>query len=120
VKIRFVEFCSIYRCIIWPHGTSSFSGRLLSEITPYDLERFRNERIAKPVKTGVEKMPEGLKRRDYKPRSNRTRTPADVNRILSILRHMFSKAIEWEMMEQSPFDKVKNLFYKENNTRLGF
>jgi integrase len=89
----------------FPPLKSYFSGRLLAEITPYELEKFRNKRKATPVKTSTER---------------RERSVADVNRILSTLRHMFSKAVEWEMIERSPFTKIKNLFYKENNMRLRF
>ncbi len=89
----------------FPQLKACFSGRLLAEITPYELEKFRNKRKATPVKTSPER---------------RERSVADVNRIMSTLRHMLSKAVEWEMMERSPFTKIKNLFYKENNMRLRF
>jgi len=89
----------------FPPLKAYFSGMLLAEITPFELERFRNKRKATPVKTSREK---------------RERSVADVNRIMSTLRHMLSKAVEWEMMERSPFTKIKNLFYKENNMRLRF
>jgi integrase len=97
-----------------------FSGKLLSEISVYDLEQFRNKLKATPVKSGVEKVPKGMKVRalDLKPRKERS--VSDVNRALSVLRHMFSKAVEWEMLEQSPFKKAKKIFYKENNMRLRF
>ena len=48
------------------------------------------------------------------------RKDASVNRALSCLRHVFRKAVEWEMIEQSPFDKGKSLIIKENNQRLRF
>ena len=48
------------------------------------------------------------------------RSDADVNRMLAALRHMFTKAVDWEMMKKSPFSNMKNLFFKENNMRLRF
>lgn len=51
-----------------------FSGRLLSEITPYHLEKFRNERKATPVKSGIEKVPKGKKIRDILPKFKKERT----------------------------------------------
>jgi integrase len=39
---------------------------------------------------------------------------------MSCLHHIFTKAVEWEMIEQSPFDKGKSLILKENNKRLRF
>ncbi|MBC8394450.1 MAG: tyrosine-type recombinase/integrase [Deltaproteobacteria bacterium] len=48
------------------------------------------------------------------------RKEASINRAMSCLRHLFRKAVEWEMMEQSPFDKGKSLMLKENNMRTRF
>ena len=97
-----------------------FTGRLLTSITVYDLEQFRNKMKAQPVKSGVEKIPKGMKVRTLDLKPKRERTVSDVNRTLSALRHMFSKAVEWQMLEQSPFKRAKGLFYKENNMRLRF
>lgn len=48
------------------------------------------------------------------------RSDASVNREMSCLHHIMSKAVEWEMIEQSPFDKGKSLILKENNMRMRF
>jgi integrase len=48
------------------------------------------------------------------------RSDATINREMSCLHHIFSKAMEWEMIEQSPFDRGKSLIIKENNQRLRF
>jgi integrase len=48
------------------------------------------------------------------------RSDAAVNREMSCLHHLFTKAFEWEMVEQSPFDRGKSLRLKENNKRLRF
>jgi integrase len=84
---------------------SYFSGRLLTDITTYDLEHFRNQRRATPIKTRTQ---------------TRERSLANVNRVLSTLRHMFSKAVEWNLIEQSPFSRCKHLFYKEDNVRVRY
>jgi integrase len=36
------------------------------------------------------------------------------------MHHLFSKAFEWEMVEQSPFERGKSLMLKENNERVRF
>ncbi len=89
--------------------TKVFSGKLLGDITPYDLEKFRNERKDMPVKSAIDKVINGLRIREKHPVPSRERKVSTVNRELSTLRHMFSKAIEWGMMESSPFMKVKKL-----------
>ncbi len=39
---------------------------------------------------------------------------------MSCLHHLFCKAVEWDMMEKSPFEHKKSLILKENNKRLRF
>ncbi len=104
----------------FPLFEKAFAGKLLGDITPYHLEVFRNERKAALVKSGVDKVHAGYRIVARQPLPPRERTAATVNRELSTLRHMFSKAAEWEMIECSPFTKAKKLFYKENNKRLRF
>jgi len=79
-----------------------FGERRLSKITYLDLETYRNRRKATPVMGG------------------KPRTDASVNREMALIGHMLGKAVEWEMMEASPFKKGKRLMLKENNQRLRF
>ena len=39
---------------------------------------------------------------------------------MSCFHHLFSKAFEWEMIEQHPFERGKSLMLKENNERVRF
>jgi len=79
-----------------------FGDRRLSEITYLDLETYRNRRKATPTRTGT------------------ARADATVNREVATLKHMLSKAVEWSLLETSPFAKGKGLIYRENNLRLKF
>ena len=45
------------------------------------------------------------------------RADATVNREMAVLRHVFSKAVSWQMIEQNPFDKGESLLLKLNNQR---
>jgi integrase len=75
---------------------------LLSNIRFVDLETYRNHlRDSLTVKKTIRK-------------------DASINRAMSCLRHIFAKAVEWEMIEQNPFIKGKSLILKENNKRLRF
>jgi hypothetical protein len=60
---------------------------LLANIKYLDLETYRNHLRQKPAK-------------------GRMRIDAAVNREVSCLRHVFNKAVEWEMIEASPFSRV--------------
>lgn len=79
-----------------------FSGRMLSTITYCDCETFKNERMRTLTKRGT------------------PRTASTVNKEVNCLRHMFKKAVSWEMLERSPFEKGERLHLKENNERLRY
>ena len=75
---------------------------LLSNIRFVDLETYRNHL------------------RDSLTVNKTIRKYASINRAMSCLRHIFSKAVEWEVIEQNPFSKGKSLILKENNKRMRF
>jgi integrase len=74
----------------------------LANIRYVDLETYQNHLKQKPTKQG------------------KIRTDATVNREMTCLHHVFTKAVEWEMTERSPFDQGKTLLLKENNKRLRY
>jgi integrase len=84
--------------------------QLLSTITYDKVETYRNTLRQKPVtanSNGVETV-RGL------------RKDASVNREMACLHHLFNKAVEWDMMEKSPFEHKQSLRLKENNKRMRF
>jgi integrase len=44
--------------------------------------------------------------------------PATVNRMMCRLRHMFNRAVEWELLDESPMRRIR--FLRENNARLRY
>lgn len=48
------------------------------------------------------------------------RKDSSINREMGCLHHIFRKAVEWEMVDQSPFKRGKAFYLKENNQRLRF
>jgi hypothetical protein len=92
-----------------------FKGRLLSQITPFDIESYKKMRKEATI-TVTMKKGETFVTVD----TGRTRCDASVNRELACLSHLFSKAVEWEMIDESPFRKMRGLFFKENNRRTRF
>jgi integrase len=75
---------------------------LLANIRYVDLETYRNRTVRKATKNGT------------------LRAVASVNREISCLHHIFRKAVEWDMVERSPFDRGRTLLIKENNKRLRY
>ncbi|MBK7142036.1 MAG: site-specific integrase [bacterium] len=71
----------------------SFGRKLLSEITPLALETYKSSRL-------------------------KVVAPATVNRELACLKHMFTKAIQWQMATSNPVRMVRML--KEHNQRLRY
>jgi integrase len=74
----------------------------LANIKYVDLETYRNNLREKPTRHGT------------------LRATASVNREIACLRHLFTKGVEWEMMEQNPFTKGKALVVKANNKRFRY
>ena len=75
---------------------------LLAQIKYVDVEGYRNHLRSKPT------------------RSENARKPASINREMSCLHHLFDKAVEWDLIDKSPFNGGKSLILKENNKRLRF
>jgi integrase len=48
------------------------------------------------------------------------RADASVNREMATIRHVFSKALEWEMIDQNPFEQGKSLLLKVSNQRIRY
>jgi integrase len=47
--------------------------------------------------------------------------PATVNRLIATLKHMFSKAVEWDMVEEETLKRVRKVkLLEENNRRLRY
>jgi integrase len=67
-----------------------FSGKLLSTIHPFAVEQYKKTRIE-----------EG-------------KTPATVNRDVSTLKNMLTKAVRWGHLKQNPLDKQVGLLREDN------
>jgi len=66
-----------------------FQGRLLTQINPWMVEKYKQVRLEAGVK------------------------PATINRELACLKHMFSLAVRWGKLREHPLRKVK-LLHEEN------
>jgi integrase len=78
-----------------------FTGRIISELTALDIERFKTERKAVPTRSG-------------KPRSGST-----VNREMACLGAMLNKAVKWEIITKNPESLVESFVEPEGrNTFL--
>jgi len=57
----------------------------------------------------------------YQGKYLRTRKPATANRMLACLKHMMTKAVDWNMANEETLKRVRKVkFLKENNIRLRF
>jgi integrase len=75
---------------------------ILANIRYADIETYRNHLRQKiTVQNGIRK-------------------DASTNREFSCLHQIFRKAVEWEMIDKSPFDRGKSLRIKENNKRTRY
>jgi integrase len=47
--------------------------------------------------------------------------PATINRLVATLKHMFTKAVEWEMVEENVLKRIRKAkMLEENNKRLRY
>jgi integrase len=80
-------------------------GQLLSVFDTMPLRRFNT--------VIVDQLQTDLINKGYKPASN--------NKILNILKHMFSKAVEWEMVEENILKRIRKVKpLKNENKRLRY
>ena len=73
---------------------NEFGGKNIGDITTWQIEKFKTER-KKEIK------------------------PASVNRELALLKHLFSKAVEWGKLKENPANK-KVKFFKGAVNRVRF
>jgi len=91
-----------YKKRILERVKDAFGEKKLSQITYLDLERYRN------------------KRRETETRRGMKPTASTLNKEVGVLTHMFNKAVQWDMIDRSPFDGKESLRDKENNGRLRY
>lgn len=73
-----------------------FGSMKLHKFNTHLLEQFQSERIKKGNK------------------------PATVNRLLAVISHMFTKAVDWDMMDKVVSASIKVKMLPENNRRLRY
>ncbi|MFZ1991781.1 MAG: hypothetical protein WAW96_18650, partial [Alphaproteobacteria bacterium] len=92
--------------------TEAFGQIPLRQFNPMLLEQYQSERLqdgyTSTTVKGIERPKKGNK-------------PATANRLLATLKHMFTKAVEWEMVEEATLKRIRKVkFLKENNRRLRY
>jgi integrase len=75
-----------------------FNGKTLRQITPPVIENLKQEQLVEPTKHGEK------------------RSPATVNRMLSVLSKIFSLAVDAEIIESNPCRRVRK--FRINNQRV--
>jgi integrase len=93
--------------------TEAFGQIPLRQFNPMLLEQYQTERLQDGyMSTTVDKRIE---------RPKKGNKPATANRLLATLKHMFTKAVEWEMVEEATLKRIRKVkFLKENNRRLRY
>jgi integrase len=91
------------------HLVPFFGDTPLSKIATFDVERYKKQRSAEPVK-----RPNGP---GGKPTYVGTTKPATINRELAALSHLLNKAVEWGWLDHRPAT-IKRL--KEHSGRITY
>ena len=91
-----------------------FTTKLLEQ---WQTERLHQGAIRKTVKKGFE----GKRIIVEVPGTPKGNAPATINRLLATIKHMISKAVEWEMVEEEVLRRVRRVkLLEENNRRLRY
>jgi integrase len=89
--------------------TKEFGHLPLRRFNTLLIEQFQTERLKKGNKQAKENNP---------PEGNK---PATVNRLLATLKHMFTKAVDWNMVEEGTLKRIRKVkLLQENNRRLRY
>jgi integrase len=105
-RIPFSEFAATYteRCISILKSAKTERDRV-----QFWIREFGNQPIGQITRAELQ---------DWQARKRQTCKPATVNRVACRLRHMFNRAVDWELLDQSPMRGIK--FLPENNARLRY
>lgn len=92
--------------------TETFGNIPLRHFNTRLLEQYQTERLQK----GNKKVKVGANEWRYLPNK-----PATINRHIAVIKHMFTKAVQWEMVEEYALKKVRQVkLLEENNRRLRY
>jgi integrase len=94
----------------------------LRRFTSLMLEQYQTKRLARgKTRKYAIKKPDGtmvIGESGKVPQGNK---PATINRHIATLKHMFTKAVEWEMAEEDILKRIRKVkLLKENNRRLRY
>lgn len=95
----------------------------LRRFSPMLIEQFQTKRLEqgaprKKLKKGADGKMTTVKAPEITPAPNK---PATINRLVATLKHMFTKAVEWDMVEEETLRKVRKVkMLAENNRRLRY
>ena len=105
-RVPFSEFADTYmaRCITVLKSAKTERIRVLY------WKRFFGNRPIGQIKTA--------ELQDWQAQKRATNKPATVNLMLGRLRHMFNRALDWELLSESPMKRIK--FLSPNNARLRY
>lgn len=82
------------------HLNRYFNGKKIQQITNWQVEKYKSSRQKEAMKNG--KLP----------------AQATINRELAMIKHMFNKAVDWNMISNNPIAKVKLFPEKPKQLRV--
>jgi len=93
--------------------------QLVDEFGKVPLRQFNTQLVeqfqSKRLRRGIKKVQIGKDQWAYPPNK-----PATINRMLAVLSHMFTKAVDWKMMPKDVAAGINAKMLPENNRRLRF
>jgi integrase len=102
--------------------TAKFGDLPLRAFNTLLLEKYQTERLQRGVKHKLlKKKADGSRAVCDSQKEPKANKPATINRHIATLKHMFTKAVEWDMVEEATLKKVRKVkLLEENNRRLRY
>lgn len=117
VNHTFEELAENYKA--WVTGRQA-SASVKKYVIDHLIKRFGPLHLRRFNTALVEQLQTDLMAKGFKENSKKGMVAGGHNKVLNILRHMFSKAVEWEMVEAETLQRVRKVKLFREDKRLRF
>ena len=113
----FAELADKYKA--WVTGRQA-SAKVKGYIIDHLVKRFGPLPLRRFNTVLVEQLQTDLMAKGFKEKSEKGMVAGGYNKVLGVLRHMFSKAVEWEMVESETLKRIRKVKLSKEDKRLRF
>ncbi len=113
----FAELAEKYKRLV---SSGQSSAKVKGYIIDHLVKRFGPLPLRRFNTVFIEELKAELKAKGFKEKSTKGMVAGGYNKVLGVLRHMFSKAVEWEMVEAETLKRIRKVKLSREDKRLRF